>query len=789
MRSILSSILVLVFAGGLWAQPMDSCYHTTDELYDFIFDLQADFPQFVQVDSIGHSRGEMLNHQFPIYAVKISDNVATFEDEPVSLIIAHIHAEEVAGMEATIKLMQKLVTNQDPYRTIRNQTQTYIIPTMNPDGLEVLSLGLDRYWRKNGYIPPELHLDSCVVVQGMGEDSCGVDLNRNFDINWIFGDTLFVRENVEPFDYYRGPAPFSEPESRAVRDFAMQIKPTVSIVWHSSRSGNVSERCIVAWQWGVDGNAKFAPDCTAIGIVNRAYVLKTIKYPGNQPYLEVIGGTRNGALHDWFYRNLGTLQILTESSPRIDIQPTCDSTAPPPHLPGLITTLLPPMEWLLRRQINYPYNQNDMQEQGAPLAIYTKRSDTQAPISTEYRMLDTWSPILNPWYTNEEFGRATFLPPPGQATVLARKEGFVNDTATAIISPGSGTEIMELSLQPLPWYDLTFDVVNEGGQQTPATVFIDNGFPAVYDVNGTTNLSKPLGVTHVHVQPQEANRVARWYHFYHHTDTSFMFTLPTGTVRFEENFSQGIGNWTASGYDTGWRLAQDTSSTNYGNGVHTNGSGYRENYPNNLNATFTCNNTINLTNGNAFHLQFDMRGRLDMPSDSFIVEASFDGNNWQLVRGFSFLEKPWHRVWCDLSPWSGYNIYLRFRLKSDATLGDLGIHFDNIKVLGGIDLDSPPQPLPYPWEYRLSSAYPNPFNPSTTIVYETPSAGPVQFTIHNVLGQLVWSTVEYPQTAGHFELRWNGRSNGGGELSSGQYYLQMRAGDRAIGSQKLVFLK
>lgn len=156
----------------------------------------------------------MLNHQFPVYAVKISDNVAMFEDEPVMLIVAHIHAEEVAGLEATIKLMQKMVTNQEPYRTIRNQSQLYAIPTMNPDGLEVILLGSDNYWRKNGYIPPELHLDSCVVVQGMGEDSRGVDLNRNFDINWIYGDTLFVRENVEPFDYFRGPAPFSEP-SRA----------------------------------------------------------------------------------------------------------------------------------------------------------------------------------------------------------------------------------------------------------------------------------------------------------------------------------------------------------------------------------------------------------------------------------------------------------------------------------------------------------------------------------------------------------------------------------------------
>lgn len=787
MRSILSILSVLVLASGVYAQPLEECYHTLDELYEFIFDLQSDFPQFVQVDSIGHSRGDMLGHQYPVYAVKISDNVATFEDEPVNLIVAHIHAEEVAGMEATLRYMLRLVTNQDPYRTIRNQTQTYIIPTMNPDGLEVLSMGLDETWRKNGYVPPNWHVDSC-LFQGVGEDRCGVDLNRNWDLNWIYGDTLWVRENVEPFDYYRGPGPFSEPESQAVRDLALRIKPTVSIVWHSSRSGNVSERCIVAWQWGLDGNAKFAPDCTAIGQVNRGYIAKTIKHPGTQPYLEVIGGTRNGALHDWFYRNLGTIQILTETSPRIDIQPTCDSLAPAPNLPGLAQSLIPPMEWLSRRLINMP-NGNDMQNQGSPLKIHTRNSQTGGAISAEYRVLETWTPLLNPWYTNEEHGSATILPPPSTISVMARKEGFRSDTNIVTINPGGTTLTTTLELEPLPWYDLNITVVDESSQITPATVFIDNGFPQAYDVNGTLTLEKPLGVVHIRVEPQAANKLSRWFTFYHDHDTTVTLRVPNGNVLFSENFTGGAGNWTAAGYPNGWRVTTDTSSTNYGNCIHTNEAGYRVNYPNNLNATFTYNNPINLSAGNAFHLSFDMRGRLDFPADSFNVEASVNGTDWQEARGFSFLEKGWHRVWCDLSPWAGNSVYVRFRLKSDNLLGDMGIHFDNIEVMGGVDLDSPRQPLPYPWEYALSKVYPNPFNPTTNIAYETPSSGPVTFTIHNVLGQMIWSTVEYPQAPGHYIVRWNGTSTGGGELASGQYFLQMFARDNLVGTQKLMFLK
>lgn len=789
MRGILCTIAILLWAGLSVAQPLEECYHTREELYQFIFDLQTDFPQFVKVDSIGHSRGDQLGHQYPIYAVKISDNVQTFEDEPVVLVVAHIHAEEVAGMEATVKFMEDMVSQGvlDPFRTIRNQIQLYVIPTLNPDGLEVLSQGWDRTYRKNGYVPPELHLDSCVIVPGVGEDSCGVDLNRNFGLNWIYGDTLFVRQNVEPFDYYRGPGPFSEPETQALSAFSRQIKPTASIVWHSSRSGNVSERCIVAWQWGPDGAAKFAPDSASIHSVMRGYNSKIQKYPGSGPYLEVFGATRNGALHDWYYRELGTIQILTETSPPRNIQPSCTTTVLP-NLPGLVNTLTPPMEWLCRRVVNYNIG-GDMDDQKAPLNLYTKNSVTGEAISAEYRILDTWTPLLNPWYTNDEWGRATILSGPGQVTILGRKEGFLNDTVTANLSPGGSAISRTLQLDPLPWYNVTLNVVNANGQQVPAKIYFDNGFPQTYNVNGPMQLSKPRGACYLRIEPQQANQIARWQSFYLDRDTSFTYTLPTGTTLMSEDFEDGMAGWTTGGTGGAWRTDVDTTSLSYGITMYTNPEGYRPQYGNNWDATFTRNATVDLTNGNAFHLAFDRMGRLDMPADSFFVEVSVDGNNWQLARGFSELEVPWTKTYCNLNTWAGNNVYIRFRLKSDNLLGDLGIHFDNIEVLGGLDTSAPEQPLPFPMEYKLSKVYPNPFNPTTTIAYEAPAGGPVEFAIHNLLGQTVWSSVETPPSAGHYELRWNGTSRSGAELSSGIYFVRMSAQGQFRGTQKLMFLK
>jgi len=793
MRGILCMLGMILLAGGVFAQPLGECYHTREELYQFIFDLQAANPTFVRVDSIGHSRGDQLAQQYPLYAVKISDNVDDFEDEPTVLIIAHIHAEEVAGMEATIRFMQRLVApplNQEPFRTLRNQTQIYVIPTMNPDGLEVISRGWDNTWRKNGYRPPEYTGDSCNIWPGSGWDSCGVDLNRNFDLNWIYGDSIWVRGSEEPFDYYRGPGPFSEPEARAVRDFARQIKPTTSIVWHSSRSGRVADRCIVAWQWGPDGAAKFSPDSAAIHRVMQGYISKTARYESDVigPYLDVFGATRNGDLQDWFYRDLGTIQILTETSPNTTvIQPPCDSTNHPNYY-GLTNSLLPPMQWLCRRVINYPVS-GDMDNQGAPLKIYTRNSATSEPISAEWRILNTWSPILNPWYTNEEFGRATFLPPAGQVTVLARKEGYRNDTTTVTINPGDLPTSAILELDPLPWYNLTINVVNESSQAVPAKIYFDNGFPQTYDVNSPLQLSKPQGTCHLRIEPQQVNQVARWVHFYLDRDTSFTFTLPSGNTLFSEDFEDGLGDWTAGGTGGEWRQDVDTTSLNFGMVVYTNGEGYRSQYGSNWNTTFTLNQTLDLTGGNAYHLVFDRRGRLDMPADSFFMEVSVNNSDWQVVRGFSDLQVPWTRSYCDLSGWAGNNVYIRFRLQTDALLGDLGIHFDNVEVVGGVDLASPERPSPFPTEYRMTKIYPNPFNPATTIAYDAPGSGPIQFAIHNLLGQLVWSSTEAPPAPGRYELRWNGTSNGGAQLTSGIYFVRMTAKGNFYGTQKLMFLK
>ncbi|MBC8214176.1 MAG: T9SS type A sorting domain-containing protein [Candidatus Marinimicrobia bacterium] len=87
--------------------------------------------------------------------------------------------------------------------------------------------------------------------------------------------------------------------------------------------------------------------------------------------------------------------------------------------------------------------------------------------------------------------------------------------------------------------------------------------------------------------------------------------------------------------------------------------------------------------------------------------------------------------------------------------------------------------------YQLLNAYPNPFNPSTTISYQLPAPSPVLLTIYNVKGQLVETLVNSSsmQEAGYHQITWIADNH-----SSGLYFVQMTAGDFTQ-TQKLLFLK
>ncbi|MCB9357397.1 MAG: T9SS type A sorting domain-containing protein [Calditrichaeota bacterium] len=87
-----------------------------------------------------------------------------------------------------------------------------------------------------------------------------------------------------------------------------------------------------------------------------------------------------------------------------------------------------------------------------------------------------------------------------------------------------------------------------------------------------------------------------------------------------------------------------------------------------------------------------------------------------------------------------------------------------------------------PSSYSLS-AYPNPFNPQTTITFALPQAGNVSLKVYDVLGSEVATLLDGHMTAGAHDVNFSGSN-----LPSGVYFVQLASGDFTT-TQKLLLLK
>ncbi|MFA7420458.1 MAG: CotH kinase family protein [Melioribacteraceae bacterium] len=92
-----------------------------------------------------------------------------------------------------------------------------------------------------------------------------------------------------------------------------------------------------------------------------------------------------------------------------------------------------------------------------------------------------------------------------------------------------------------------------------------------------------------------------------------------------------------------------------------------------------------------------------------------------------------------------------------------------------------------PTKFNLS-AYPNPFNPATTIQYSLPVQSDVAIAIYDLLGNRIWEESKTAQAPGLYKTIWNGENNFASKVSSGIYFCRIIAG-KYNSSVKLMLLK
>jgi hypothetical protein len=87
---------------------------------------------------------------------------------------------------------------------------------------------------------------------------------------------------------------------------------------------------------------------------------------------------------------------------------------------------------------------------------------------------------------------------------------------------------------------------------------------------------------------------------------------------------------------------------------------------------------------------------------------------------------------------------------------------------------------------RLGDAFPNPFNPSTTIQYELPRATHVRLQIYDMAGRLVATLVDEDQGPGPHRVRWTGQDDAGEPVSSGTYLYRLAAGSTRLAKKMML---
>ena len=85
--------------------------------------------------------------------------------------------------------------------------------------------------------------------------------------------------------------------------------------------------------------------------------------------------------------------------------------------------------------------------------------------------------------------------------------------------------------------------------------------------------------------------------------------------------------------------------------------------------------------------------------------------------------------------------------------------------------------------FRLSSNYPNPFNPSTTIEYTLPHAGYATLRVYNVLGEDVATLLDGEKAVGTFTATWDASG-----MPSGVYFYRLTVGEY-VQTRKMVLMR
>jgi len=206
----------------------DDRFHDYNEMKVAISELATKNPEYIRVMSIGKT---IEGRDIPAMHINSSPNALKRikSNKPGFVLLGNHHAREHLSAEIPLMFAQYLMANKNDsmIKKLLDDRDLWIVPMVNPDGVE-FDISGDKYhmWRKNR--------------RNNGDGTAGVDLNRNYGFRWNTGGSSSDTDS----EVYMGKAPFSEPETQAVRDFVSSLSNvTVLLTVHT-----FSE--LILYPWG-----------------------------------------------------------------------------------------------------------------------------------------------------------------------------------------------------------------------------------------------------------------------------------------------------------------------------------------------------------------------------------------------------------------------------------------------------------------------------------------------------------------------------------------------------------
>jgi len=672
-----------------------------------------------------------------LWGIVISDDVQNTEAEPEVRLSSTMHGDEPPGMVMLFNFAQYLVNNygQPGYDDVTNLVDNYEIHIMalhNPDGYV-----LDRRGNANN-----------------------VDLNRNFP---------------EPAG-----SQVTEPENILFMNHANSQHFVVSGNGHSGA-------LVVNYPW--DYTYTLSADDAALQLLSLEYsTYNSPMYNGSFPQ-----GITNGA--DW-YVALGTLQDwATYVTDCIDVTLELHNIKWPPasYLDGL---------WDENRESLMHY------VKAARYGIngVVTGADTGLPLDATVTV--SGKPI--DVHTDPAHGDYYKLLHSGTFDLTYAAEGYITQTVYGITTSWGTPTVQDVVLQPVAHGDVSGVVTNSDGAGLNAQVNIYQYPTDVYvtTVNATAATGGAYSA-HLVYGDYRLEAVASDYVTQSQTVTigaepvvaNFSLNVAAEVVLFFSDFEDGIGDWVGE-----WGLTDPAEGYNSDNSLNDSPGGEYDSYDNNPMAMI---NGVDLGTAMSGELTFWAKWEIEPVWDGCFLEISVDGGaEWTPVATpfttsasgqggqtpsgapvFQGNRANWVLNTVNLLPWLGQNdVRFRFRLASDVSEEQSGFFFDDFQILavqegGGV--------APVPGIEVLSAAvmaWPNPFNPQTTVQFINPRAGQVQVGIYNLQGRLVRQLVSESLPAGEHDVLWDGRADDGARAASGVYFARMIAGEE-LATTKVMMVK